>query len=118
MTGRRQDEDDRSTTTDRPSSFRELLYRDRRLMSRRKMDRLLRDRAAVRAEAADDEDDYVTYFPAMSRWFSGSPAAEWRAIIVVAILVIAAFLFGRWVGQQDAPDPQSAPAPSVASLQV
>lgn len=109
MTGRRPEPDDDATTHERPSSFRELIYRDRRLVSRRKMDRMIRDRAAEREEAARAEREYVTAFPAMSRMFSGSPAAEWRAIIAVVVLVIGAFLFGRWVGQQDDPEPQSAP---------
>jgi hypothetical protein len=91
------------TTHERPSSFRETLYRDRRLVSRREMDRRIADRAAERNPASVDE--HETYFPALRRWLSGGTLAEVRAVALVAVLVIAAFLFGRWVGQQDAPDP-------------
>lgn len=104
----RQPQQDEETSAHRPSSFRELMYRDRRLVSRRQMDRRIRDRAAERAEELEDSDDYVTYFPAMSRMFKGNPMAEWRAILLVAALVIGAFFFGRWVGQQDPADPQAA----------
>jgi hypothetical protein len=96
---------DDETTHERPSSFREMLYRDRRLVSRRQMDRLIRDRAADRADRADLDDadeSYASYFPALRRVFSGGPAAEARAVVLVIILVVGAFLFGRWVGQQDA----------------
>lgn len=85
-----------------------MLYRDRRLVSRRKMDRRIRDRAAERS--AESEEDFETYFPAMTRWLSGGTGAELRAVLLVVALVAAAFLFGRWVGQQDADTvaPQSA----------
>jgi hypothetical protein len=100
------DRDD-ETTHERPSSFREMLYRDRRLVSRRQMDRRLRDRAVER-DVANGEDkgaSYATYFPALSRLFGGGATAEVRAVVVVIVLVIGAFLFGRWVGQQSPGDP-------------
>ena len=99
MTSRKRQAEDDSTTHERPSSFRDLIYRDRRLVSRRQMDRRIRDRAAERAELIADEDDYITAFPAMSRMFSGSTAAEWRAIILVISLTIGSFFLGVWVGQ-------------------
>ena len=102
------------TTPERPSSFREALYSDRRFLSRRQMDRRLRDRAAVRSEADGDASE-VTYFPALSRMLGGLAAGEWRAILLVSALVIGAFLFGRWVGQQTPEVPQSAPAVTVAA---
>ncbi len=100
MTEQMPDFDDESTSADRPSSFRELLYRDRRLMSRRQMDRRIRDREAERAVENGDDDDYVTAFPALSRMFSGSTAAEWRALSLVVLLIVASFAFGVWVGSQ------------------
>lgn len=101
MSARKPDSND-ETTHERPSSFREILVRDRRLVSRRQMDRRIRDRAADRAAAAGEEQ---TYFPALKRWLSGGPIAEIRAVVLVIVLVLAAFFFGRWVGQQDNPDP-------------
>jgi hypothetical protein len=109
---------DDETTHERPSSFREMLYRDHRLLSRRKMDRRLRDRAVERDEAksngngdnnSNNTESYATYFPALSRLFGGGAAAEVRAVVVVVVLVAAAFFFGRWVGQRNVtvPAPQS-----------
>lgn len=86
-------------SADRPSSFREILYRDRRLLSRRQMDRRLRDRAAERDRAAGNDDDkYVTYFPALRRIFTGDPMSEALAVAAVIVLLIASFLFGYWLG--------------------
>ena len=72
-----------------------MLYRDRRIVSRRKMDRRLRDRAAERREV--EEVDH-TYFPALSRMFNKDAQAQWRAVIVIVSLTVGALLFGRWVG--------------------
>ncbi len=107
MNGTQPDNDE--TTHERPSSFREMLLRDRRLVSRRQMDRRIRDRAADRAA---EEDNGTTYFPALKRWFSGGPVAEIRAVLLVVLLVMGAFFFGRWVGQQDPP----AIAPQTAGV--
>ncbi len=102
------------TTHERPSSFREILYRDRRLESRRQMERRLRARANERNEASaprnGDGESRATYFPALSRMLNTASATEFRAIVVVVVLIVGAFFFGRWVGQQDAaePAPQSA----------
>lgn len=96
---------DDETTHERPSSFREMLYRDRRIVSRRQMDRIIRDRAADREVDNGDDESYATYFPALRRAFGGGPAAEIRAVLLVMVLVITAFVFGRWVGQQDAEEP-------------
>jgi hypothetical protein len=97
-------EEEDETTHERPSSFREMLYRDRRIVSRREMDRLIRDRAAERGEESEITEEQATYFPALSRMFSGGTAAEIRAVALVIILVVTAFFFGRWVGQQEADD--------------
>jgi hypothetical protein len=117
MATRNHDDHNDATTHERPSSFREMLYRDRRLLSRRQMDRRIRDRAAERDEANGNGKGHPTYFPTLSRWFGGDTASEVRAVVVVAALIVGAFLFGRWVGQQDAeaPDPQSAPAVAVVA---
>ena len=105
---------DPETTPERPSSFREILHRDRRLLSRRQMDRRLRDRAAERNETGDGEsgERSTTYFPALSRMLRGGTIAEFRAIVLLVVLVVAAFFFGRWVGQQDVVDP----APQSAGI--
>ena len=101
MSGR--DQDNRNETThERPSSFRDMLLRDRRLVSRRQMDRRLRNRAAERDTTNGNDngngDHQPTYFPALSRMFSGGTSAEIQAVAVVVILVVGAFFFGRWVG--------------------
>ncbi len=114
MNPRSPNDQDPETTHERPSSFREILYRDRRLESRRQIDRRLRARANERNGTGDGGDGNgegrPTYFPALSRILSRASSTEVRAIVVVVVLVAVAFLFGRWVGQQDAaePAPQSA----------
>ena len=106
------------TTTERPSSFREMLLRDRGLLSRRRLDRHIADRASERDEIASDGNGQVqpTYLPALSRMFNGGTAAVIRSTIVVAVLVLSAFLFGLWAGSQSVPEPtpQSATVVAVA----
>ena len=99
------DPDQRDETThERPSSFREMLLRDRRLLSRRQMDRRLRDRAAERS-GNGHADTQATYFPALSRLLRGGTGVEARVVVAMIVVTMAAFLFGRWVGQQDMSDP-------------
>ena len=82
-----------------------MLLRDRRLTSRRQMDRIIRDRAEERTNGNETAEG-TTYFPALSRWLSGDAVAEIRAVLLVMVLVAAAFVFGRWVGQQGTDDVQ------------
>ena len=107
------------TTHERPSSFREVLLRDRRLLSRRQMERRLRDRAVERENGrseSESQTDEATYFPALSRLLSGGTGVEARALVIVIVLTLTAFLFGRWVGQQGTPEPT--PQPSAVVLVV
>ena len=101
------DPDQRDETThERPSSFREMLLRDRRLISRRQMDRRLRNRAAERNGGGNgDAGSPTTYFRAMSRLLRGGTGVEARVVVAMIVVTLAAFLFGRWVGQQDMSDP-------------
>ncbi len=99
MTCRPSRTDEEPTTPERPSSFRDAILRDRRLVSRRKMDKRLRDRAAERSQA-NGTDHTTTYFPALSRMLEGGAASEWRAIAVIVVLIIGAFFFGLWLGLQ------------------
>ena len=93
-----------------------MLYRDRRLVSRREMDRRIRDRAAERNGSVSDDGDDATYFPALSRWLSSGTGAEIRAVVFVIVLVAAAFVLGRWVGQQGSADPAPQTAPIVSVI--
>ena len=120
MTARDPFRGDPETTPERPSSFREQLYRDRKLKSRRQMDRHIADRVAERSEANGDTTTtpppQPTYLPGLARLFRGGVAGDVRAIIVVVVMVLGAFFFGRWVGQQSPPDvaPQTAPVVAEA----
>ena len=98
MTTRNPHDNDSETTHERPSSFREMLYRDRPLLSRRQMDRRIRDTVAGRNGESDAEESRPTAFPALARLGLGSRGREARVVATVIILVLAAFFFGRWVG--------------------
>lgn len=91
-----------TVSIERPSSFREMLYRDRRLVSRSQLDRRIASRVAERDEAEEDGDvrTQPSYFPTLSRALSRGSAGTLGAAILVATLIVGAFLLGRWVGQQ------------------
>ncbi len=91
-------DNDPETTPERPSSFREKLYRDRPLLSRRQMDRRIRDTVAGRNEQSATEKSRPSAFPALARLGLGSRGGEVRVVVTVIILVLGAFFFGHWVG--------------------